>query len=324
MNFKFISERFGPLAFEETSMTHLKGPNNFPFYNSSGGSGSIQVRTQSSSSVHTYLIEINATENDLLRIFTLSTVKNMLIFVFLNSSQIYLTGSKKKLFHDRSCNLATDTFDFFGCSIQKGHKYVIILICFTWHFLEQHTEIWIGPKIFHNIYPSFYYTRQAVINKEALDLLSIICFDDSDTGSGNLLLEEISGSLLKWLIEPCSSRIFQPGNLSIDEAEFFYKQKNNLLLHKHKNISYSVLLQQTGINDPYSFRRKMKQLYGLNIRDFVTESRLADAVSLLREGTLSIKEIAYKSGFVNAAYFSRVFTNYFGISPKHLQRHFLR
>lgn len=248
----------------------------------------------------------------------------MLVFVFLNSLPLYLTGSKKKLFHDRSCNLITDTYDFLGLGIQKDHKYLIILIYFTWHFLEQHTEISIGPKISRNISPSLYYSKPAVVTKEALDLLSILFFDEFNMDSGNLLIEEVSGSILTWLLEPLSSKVFQPGNLSLDEAEVFYQQKNSLLHHKHKNVAYSSLLHQAGITDPYRFRRRLKQLYGLNIRDFVTEARLADAISLLKEGDLSIKEIAFKTGFVNAAYFSRVFTNYFGLSPKHLQQYFLR
>ena len=324
MNFNFISEKSGLLTFENIPFTNKQIPNYWHSYSANGGFGSIQIRTQNSPSVHAYLIEINAAENDFLHFTTLTACKNTLVFVFLNSLHLYLTSSKKKLFHDRSCNLATNTNDFLGMSIQKDHRYIIILLCFTWYFLEQQTEISIVPKIPHNIYPSFYYSKLAVITKEAIDLLSILFFDDANMGSGNLLIEEISGSLLIWLLEPLPARVFQPGNLSLDDAELFYQQKNRLLYYKHKNISYSALLHQAGITDPYSFRRKMKQLYGLNIRDFVTEARLGEAVSLLKEGNLSIKEIAFKTGFVNAAYFSRVFTNYFGLSPKHLQQYFLR
>lgn len=39
------------------------------------------------------------------------------------------------------------------------------------------------------------------------------------------------------------------------------------------------------------------------------------AVELLKEGQLSIAEIAYKTGFDHPPYFTRVFKKYYGATP---------
>jgi AraC-like DNA-binding protein len=84
-------------------------------------------------------------------------------------------------------------------------------------------------------------------------------------------------------------------------------------------VPVSKLLQAAGIRNIPQFRKKMNQLYHLNIREFITEIRMTCAMNLLKDPTLSIKEIAGLSGFKSAFYFSRVFTNYFGMAPKYFR-----
>lgn len=63
------------------------------------------------------------------------------------------------------------------------------------------------------------------------------------------------------------------------------------------------------------FCRVFKQVSGKTVTDYVNDSRLEKAVSLLAEGEKNITEIALSCGFYDANYFSRVFKKHFRISP---------
>jgi AraC-like DNA-binding protein len=55
---------------------------------------------------------------------------------------------------------------------------------------------------------------------------------------------------------------------------------------------------------------------GRTFTDFLTGCRLDDAERLLRDPSLSIKQVAQRVGFDNAFYFSRLFRKHTGLSPK--------
>ncbi len=60
------------------------------------------------------------------------------------------------------------------------------------------------------------------------------------------------------------------------------------------------------------FRTHLKQSPRLYIRKL----RMQMACNMLRNGVLSIKEIAYRTGYPDPLYFSAAFKNEFGVSPR--------
>lgn len=62
--------------------------------------------------------------------------------------------------------------------------------------------------------------------------------------------------------------------------------------------------------------RKMKAILGVSINDYIQDFKLQHAKNLLNNTSFNISEIAYKSGFSSPGYFSTVFKNKYGISPK--------
>ena len=64
-----------------------------------------------------------------------------------------------------------------------------------------------------------------------------------------------------------------------------------------------------------SLHRKLKACTGGSALDFIRKVRFDQACVLLREGGLTIAEIAYKVGFSSPAYFSDAFKRFTGISP---------
>lgn len=63
------------------------------------------------------------------------------------------------------------------------------------------------------------------------------------------------------------------------------------------------------------FARKLKTLTNKSVTEFIRSQHLTEAKRLLNEGNLNISEIAYGIGFVDPAYFTRVFTKETGVSP---------
>jgi AraC-like DNA-binding protein len=100
------------------------------------------------------------------------------------------------------------------------------------------------------------------------------------------------------------------------QLELFYEERDRLLQIATRVIPFSSMLTQAEIRDRPLFRKRLGQLYGLNIRDFIIETRMGRAASLLAESDLSIKQIAGMTGYKNPFYFSHVFSQYFGQSPK--------
>ncbi|MBO4450938.1 MAG: response regulator [Bacteroidaceae bacterium] len=62
--------------------------------------------------------------------------------------------------------------------------------------------------------------------------------------------------------------------------------------------------------------RKMKERYGMSPVSFIRSYRLKQSAYLLVNNQVSISDVAYRMGFSSHPYFSNVFREYFGMSPK--------
>jgi AraC-like DNA-binding protein len=61
--------------------------------------------------------------------------------------------------------------------------------------------------------------------------------------------------------------------------------------------------------------RKVKALMDCNVNDYINSTRLQKAKYYLQHEQLSISEVAFKTGFSSATYFSTAFKNKFGLTP---------
>ena len=66
---------------------------------------------------------------------------------------------------------------------------------------------------------------------------------------------------------------------------------------------------------PYYLSRIFKKYTGTTFSEYLTNYRIEQAKKLLGEGKLSVKEIAYATGFNSQGYFSKIFKKYAGVSP---------
>ncbi|MDN5291911.1 MAG: hypothetical protein PWQ06_2150 [Anaerophaga sp.] len=67
--------------------------------------------------------------------------------------------------------------------------------------------------------------------------------------------------------------------------------------------------------------KKLKALAGLSPNDFITMFRLKKSLDYLRNGAVSVNEVAYKIGFNDPKYFSRVFKKFYRETPSEYLKH---
>ena len=99
--------------------------------------------------------------------------------------------------------------------------------------------------------------------------------------------------------EALMERIVQSVNRHLGDSEFSVEQ----------------LCSEAGISRAH-LHRKMKEMTGMPITEFIRNIRLEQAARLLRERKLNITQVAYSVGFSNQGYFSTVFHKHFGVSPR--------
>ncbi|MBQ2210149.1 MAG: response regulator [Prevotella sp.] len=68
-----------------------------------------------------------------------------------------------------------------------------------------------------------------------------------------------------------------------------------------------------------SFYRKVNTLTGMTPNNYIRRIRMEKSKELLEETNLTISEVAYKTGFNSAFYFSKIFEDYYGMSPSHFR-----
>ena len=80
------------------------------------------------------------------------------------------------------------------------------------------------------------------------------------------------------------------------------------------DFSVEDLTSEVGISRA-QLHRKMKEMTGLPVSEFIRNIRLEQAVRLLKEQKINVTQVAYTVGFSNLAHFSTVFRKQFGVSP---------
>lgn len=81
------------------------------------------------------------------------------------------------------------------------------------------------------------------------------------------------------------------------------------------DLSVEFISQEVGISRAH-LHRKLKELTNQSPRDFIRNIRLKQAANLLASGNQNVTEVMYAVGMQNAASFSTMFKNFYGVSPK--------
>ena len=102
------------------------------------------------------------------------------------------------------------------------------------------------------------------------------------------------------------------------DAEWFYTIKKSveflLKNYSDSSISSEIIAEKSNITPTY-LRQIFKKIYSTTPNKYINNLRIAKAKSLLENTDYSIDEIAYRCGYNDYSYFSKVFNRSEGLSP---------
>lgn len=107
---------------------------------------------------------------------------------------------------------------------------------------------------------------------------------------------------------------FMTEPLSVDQV--FIRQLTDIVLANLANENFRVndLARESGMS-LYNLSRKLHSTKKKTVNQFIREVRLQKAFEMLREGTFTAAEVAYRAGFGSPAYFNKCFHRFYGYPP---------
>lgn len=112
-------------------------------------------------------------------------------------------------------------------------------------------------------------------------------------------------------------------NSDVRSLDYAFLEKIMEIIRQHcTNPDFNVnhIIEEMGLSRSV-FYAKLKSLSNQSVNELITNYRLQKSAELLQNTRLSISEIALECGFNDPAYFSRLFKQRFGLSPKEYRNH---
>lgn len=108
------------------------------------------------------------------------------------------------------------------------------------------------------------------------------------------------------------------GSIEVDSYEEQFIQRVRDLVLKHiDDTAFNVneLSKEIGMSRVH-LNRKLKEHFGISPIAYIRSVRLKQAAYLLVNNKVNISEVAYRVGFSSHSYFTSIFHDFFGMSPK--------
>ena len=88
---------------------------------------------------------------------------------------------------------------------------------------------------------------------------------------------------------------------------------------ENEQFGVGMLSTLAGIESKTLYR-KVKQLTGETPVNYIRKLRLRKASTLLAQGSFTVSEVMYMVGYSNTSYFSKCFSEEYGITPRQAQK----
>lgn len=100
------------------------------------------------------------------------------------------------------------------------------------------------------------------------------------------------------------------------EDQFIQRVRDLVLTHiDDSNFNVNELSREIGMSRVH-LNRKLKEHFGISPIAYIRSVRLKQAAYLLVNNKVNISEVAYRVGFSSHSYFTSIFHDFFGMSPK--------
>ena len=134
--------------------------------------------------------------------------------------------------------------------------------------------------------------------------------------SSDTLLARVENLIRKYSKTKISSKIDITITSKSEEDHFFLNSISDFLYAHISDYNFKIedLLKEFGMSRS-KFYRKLKSLVKLSPNDYIRKLRLDYASQILIKTDFTIAEVAYKVGFSDVKYFSKIFKKEFGVTP---------
>ncbi|WP_411681856.1 response regulator [Clostridium thailandense] len=127
--------------------------------------------------------------------------------------------------------------------------------------------------------------------------------------------EELSNSVTKVISLLKSEKIFSQSSEDISSnKDPIFKAVKYIKKNFNKNLTLESVSEFVHLNPQY-FSRYFKNNTGVNFTEYVSKVRIKEGKKLLVSTNRSISSISLDLGYIDPAYFTKVFIKYEGISP---------
>lgn len=119
--------------------------------------------------------------------------------------------------------------------------------------------------------------------------------------------------------------IAEPSKLTISSMDEKLLEKAMKCIEKNmENFDYDVdaFVSDMAIGRTVMYR-KIKDITGMSVKEFIMDMRLKRAVQLIKESDYNISEISMMTGFINPKYFSVCFKRHYDMTPSEYKKKFL-
>jgi len=117
----------------------------------------------------------------------------------------------------------------------------------------------------------------------------------------------------------CCEHLFDWYEARTQTVNDIERAKRYIQTHYCENITLEQTAAYVDLSPTY-FTKRFKDETGLTFKEYVTTCRLDKIKKLLKDSTLSLKEITYQAGYTDPNYVSRVFKKTVGCSPKEYRK----
>ena len=247
-----------------------------------------------------------------------------LIFNLGNDLEYKFSNNKKYLFKKNSFFLGFSTKDFcVDMSLNKNIHYHTFTIDIQKELFKNLTK---NETIFEesineaktNTY-SLFDTYE--IDLEQLEFLNYYKEQTKDEYlSTNLQMEAKTIDFILYTIDKIKKSHNQKNSLDQNIINSLQKAKNIITTDYAQNLSIKEIAYRSAINECY-LKKEFKNYYNMTVYEMIQKHRLEIAKVLLQEN-ISVKEVALQVGYKHSGHFSKLFNDFYGLSPSTYRKKF--
>lgn len=246
-----------------------------------------------------------------------------LCFILKNSFLFYAPWHGEMPMHERSYNIIYTGGEQMQLRLQREKVYTSFEVLLNMEqltpFAGQYPQLdqLLQRKAHHE--PALLNQASPVAGPGMMNIIHEIL---NNTYTGELRRIYLNGKVTELLILALEASAGTPKagsvKLSNSDVELLYETKALLLKQLDKTYSLEQLAKKTGLT-PYKLKNGFLKIYGVGLFNFLLDTRMERAGSLLAETNIPIEHIARMTGYKNLASFSVAFKKYFGYPPRYFR-----